>query len=632
MIKLYYVRDHIFFAVYTYRKLYHSGGHMMNHLKKYISVLLILTLALSVFSACGKQAVDGATEASPTQPQETVETQTPSEPADSAGYYQIGDKIEDFTITTYDGREISLYKVLEEKEMVLLNLWATWCGPCASEFPAMQEAYAQYQDKVEIIALSVEPTDSNEVLTDYVQEKGMTFCVARDTAGLGSRISYSGIPTSIVVDRFGTICLIEEGAVPDMAVFTNLFAFYTAEDYAESVFLPGMRAEKPNVQPADPAQLNEALNGKGGTLVFTNSTNAFHWPMIVEEKDGRTVAVNSNRLSPDSKAAVETRVDVKAGDVLVIEYKLENNVYLNIMNVEVDGKSVKKSAWDQDWTTYAYRFEKDGSHEVSVYMDIDWMADGFYSNLMIDSIRVVSGDEAAKAMENNPKYPVDKEIQMQLLNENAKKAYIFSESNPDVKDLVYFCSDPTLRVMVTLDETVNPEITFLEASSGSFYPLAHDMTEDCYVLEVSNCKPEDLLGGIWLYSEGNYHSSITIFLSEEQVNNFSKYITEQGEEPVKWEYADETPNNQSVSGDVTYTVTYVDQNGDPVPGVMCQVCDESMCQVFTSDANGICQFTLPAKAYEIHTLKVPSGYEGDTTTITYAPVHGGELTFALTKK
>ena len=100
----------------------------------------------------------------------------------------------------------------------------------------------------------------------------------------------------------------------------------------------------------------------------------------------------------------------------------------------------------------------------------------------------------------------------------------------------------------------------------------------------------------------------------------------------KWEYCDESVEIQEVSGDVTYTVTYVDQNGDPVPGVMCQVCDESTCQVFTSDANGVCRFTLPAKAYEIHTLMVPAGYEGDTTTITNAPAQGGELTFTLTKK
>lgn len=266
----------------------------------------MLAFVLSVFSGCGREEPVTATEAAPSQIQETVEIQVSEETAASSGYYQVGDKIEDFTVTAYDGREINLYKVLKEKDMVLLNLWATWCGLCGSEFPAMQEAYEQYQDKLEIIALSVEPTDTDEVLADYVQEKGMSFCVARDTDMVGSRFFYNGIPISAVVDRFGIICMIEEGAVPYPSVFTNLFELYTAEDYTESLFLPSMFAEKPTAEPADPAELNEALNGESGTLEFTNSSNVFCWPMTVEQKDGRTVAVASNGNTQYSKAVVET--------------------------------------------------------------------------------------------------------------------------------------------------------------------------------------------------------------------------------------------------------------------------------------------------------------------------------------
>ena len=109
-------------------------------------------------------------------------------------------------------------------------------------------------------------------------------------------------------------------------------------------------------------------------------------------------------------------------------------------------------------------------------------------------------------------------------------------------------------------------------------------------------------------------------------------LREYNDVSFKWEYWDDSMDAETTSGDVTYIVTYLDQNGDPVPGVMCHVCDESMCQVFVSDANGVCKFTLPAKSYEIHTLKVPEGYEGDTTTITNAPAQGGELTFTMTKK
>ena len=52
-----------------------------------------------------------------------------------------GSRCPDFTFTTYDGKEYNLYDTLAEKDMVLINLWATWCGPCQSEFPAMTEAY-----------------------------------------------------------------------------------------------------------------------------------------------------------------------------------------------------------------------------------------------------------------------------------------------------------------------------------------------------------------------------------------------------------------------------------------------------------------------------------------------------------
>jgi hypothetical protein len=164
------------------------------------------------------------------------------------------------------------------------------------------------------------------------------------------------------------------------------------------------------------------------------------------------------------------------------------------------------------------------------------------------------------------------------------------------------------------------------------YFVASCATEEGYVVEIPNCTPEDLMGGATLCCDDIGYGSIVVFLSEDQMNRIVDMISENDGVSYKWEYTDEPVNMQIISGDVTYTVTYVDQNGDPVPGVMCQVCDENTCQVFTSDADGVCQFTLPAKAYEIHTLKVPAGYEGDTTTITNAPAQGGELCFTLTKR
>ncbi len=53
-------------------------------------------------------------------------------------YYWLGDKMDDFTVTMSDGKEMTLSKILETKELVILNFWATWCGPCRMEFPYME--------------------------------------------------------------------------------------------------------------------------------------------------------------------------------------------------------------------------------------------------------------------------------------------------------------------------------------------------------------------------------------------------------------------------------------------------------------------------------------------------------------
>ena len=498
----------------------------------------------------------------------------------------------------------------------------------------MQEAYEQYQDKVEIIALSISPMDNDEILAAYVQEKGMTFPVGMDTVNMGERMNAIYVPTSVVVDRFGTICLMESGGMPDPAIFTHVFEIYTAEDYTESVFMPTMIAELPTAQPADPAQLKEALNGEGGNLVFTNASNPFTWPMTVEQKDGRMVAAASNVDSAGSQAVVETQVDAKAGDVLVMDYKFMSGNHTSSMTVTVDKQNVFASSMDKDWTTYAYRFEEDGNHQISVSFNRDFDENNGSEGMWIDSIRLISGDEAEAAMANKIQYPVAEETRMELLNETKADAAIILVETNELGLVAPICPDPVLRVAVTLDETMDPETAYVVDFAKNVYPLTEFATEDGYLLEIPNENPSAYLhSAVILHCNGTQMNDILIFADLEQAGRYAKRVGELNDlslEAVLWDES-MTVEEEEPAGDGTYTVTYVDQNGDPVPGVMCQVCDEATCQVFVSDANGVCQFTLPAGAYEIHTLKVPAGYEGDTTTITEAPVGGGELSFTLTK-
>ena len=160
--------------------------------------------------------------------------------AEESTGYQLGDKIEDFSFTGYDGTEYTLYGLLEEKQMVLLNFWATWCGPCRSEFPMMDAAYQTFQDNVAVVALSTEAEDTNEVIAQFAADNSMSFIVGRDEMNLYLTDFCTGYsPTTIVVDRFGTICYYEYGAVTAVDFFERLFATFVGDAYTKSILLEG---------------------------------------------------------------------------------------------------------------------------------------------------------------------------------------------------------------------------------------------------------------------------------------------------------------------------------------------------------------------------------------------------------
>ena len=65
----------------------------------------------------------------------------------------------DFTLTTLSGESVSLSEVLSENEMVLVDFWASWCGPCIRSFPALKKMYSKYQDHgFEIVTISIDDT------------------------------------------------------------------------------------------------------------------------------------------------------------------------------------------------------------------------------------------------------------------------------------------------------------------------------------------------------------------------------------------------------------------------------------------------------------------------------------------
>ncbi len=161
------------------------------------------------------------------EPEPAVPGDGPSEPVPAPSEAEY---LPDFTVRTVDGGTFTLSEALKDHELVLINLFATWCRPCAMEFPALQKACTK-RDDVAVIALSVEENDTLDALGEYADEMGLTIPIGREEGTDLDRFVTVGIPTTVLVDRTGRVCSVEVGAKTSVQDFIDLFDGFTGDDY-----------------------------------------------------------------------------------------------------------------------------------------------------------------------------------------------------------------------------------------------------------------------------------------------------------------------------------------------------------------------------------------------------------------
>ncbi|MBE5765787.1 MAG: redoxin domain-containing protein [Clostridiales bacterium] len=558
-----------------------------------------------------------------------------------SGFYQLGDKMEDFTATTYDGKTFSLYEALKEKEMVLINLWATWCNPCRMEFPYMEEAWQQYSDKVEIIALSCEPSDTDTVLQDFASEMGLTFNIAQDTANVSSRFAVDGIPTSIVVDRFGTICLILTGSQTEAGNFTRLFDAFLGENYTQSRLFEGLPGKIPDAAAASAEELNAALKGEGN-ITFANSDDMYVWPMTIAQVDGRDAVVSSNAGESETTAAVCMQVTAAAGDVLAVDFKLSSESAFDFMKIVVDGETVKSFSGERDWMRYAYAFEDAGEYDVEIRYAKNAQKDLGEDSLWIDAVSLLSGDAAQIALAENPAYPHSEKNAAFPVNAGAREVIVEGAENflqyyfGDVK--LFVIPDDAIQMRFELKEGVDPESAVVVSDyNGQVISLAEIMTENGYNMQTGVDTAETTgypYSTVYFYPNHEKTGvvySVLYFADEENLEIFLNANLP----GYEWKYAGEENANAAIlneKGEALYTLRFADAEGNPVPGVMAQVCNDDICMVYAADEKGVCEVYLAPFPYEIHILKAPEGYDSETENVVLAPANGGEVTIVLERK
>lgn len=186
----------------------------MKELFSNIAILLALTIVFSSFSGCSNSGETGNGPVSAGQ--NTTASGNANRPKKSSDYPPIASSIAQADLKNLDG---STFKVADRQgKVLLLNMWATWCGPCRSEMPAlvrMQEAHRE--QGFEVIGLNTDEEAVDDI-NKFAKSMNLNYQLVWAGTDLQRDLlkisQFGGIPQSFLIDRDGNLRGVFRGANP----------------------------------------------------------------------------------------------------------------------------------------------------------------------------------------------------------------------------------------------------------------------------------------------------------------------------------------------------------------------------------------------------------------------------------
>lgn len=552
--------------------------------------------------------------------------------------YKLGDMMMDFTVTGPDGTVYTLSELLKQKKAVMLNFWYIGCEPCKAEFPYLQEAYDAYSDDVAVLAMN--HIDPEGDIAAFQKENGYTFPMVTCDPVWQQLMNLTAYPTTVIVDRFGNICLIHKGTIDNAKTFKDTFAYFAAEEY-------------------EPKPIKEITE------------------LLTEEEEG----TKDNPQDATGQAAFQ--VEVEPGKEVFTELYKAKGMYLSIRGKNQDFYVLyndKKYTPDSsgnvgfvistgdNYTPAVFGIGNTGTEKQSFDIYLSFL-EGTFNN----PYKLKTGEFTAKVSAGNSQgiyfrgtAPEDGTFTVQCISASSGIKYDFSLQSMDVNWTVLrnYGGDgsvdpetgyPTVRLQMKKGMDVMFSVGTLPDDSNNYPAGTFKFLLTFEAGEVQGAvKVEKMDYTVTVTDEaGNPLKDISVWLTKDE-QTFSAKTNEQGIVTMNLPKGTYTgtvsvpegytlENNAftlteealtatvklqaAVDTRVDYTVTACDPEGQPVAGVEVVILGAGSA---ITDAQGVAVFKLEPGNYSVLTGTMPEGFEcADMLTLTAEQTAGQlELTYA----
>ncbi len=279
--------------------------------------------------------------------------------------YKVGDVMHDFTVTDVNGEKHTLSEILKTKDLVMINFWYIGCTWCHEEFPYLNTAYKEWGDDVEVLCVN-DYGDNEASMREYAssnfpddpltmpmvkQEKTTNAINLNKFAEEGT----GGYPTTVFIDRYGVICMVEIGALIGNSKWNKVIDHFVGDpiDYEQKIITDISQLTppvKPDVEWQGSDEIASTLIKDGNEIdvTFSPETNdkdkEYSWPFITDTYGSDNIPCvrpsNSGKDLDGSYSIMYADFQLLPGQAIAFDYLSSTQRDSDMLYVIVDGKDI----------------------------------------------------------------------------------------------------------------------------------------------------------------------------------------------------------------------------------------------------------------------------------------------------